>query len=377
MIDLDAHVAKGPLRVRSLWSGEGPERIARRVLRRRRLSFALDVVVAVACAALVVLGSRHTATVAARLATSAPPGAAAPAAAMETFRDGSVAELLGRDADLRVEQETPQRVVARLQGGARFRVVHNRQRTFEVQAGEVRVRVLGTIFSVVQLPSGPTQVLVEEGHVQVAWLGGATELQSGEGGVFPPPDAGSAESPSPAALADDAQPLSGASSPPPAPDAHATIGTRGTWRDAAMKGEYGQAYDELAASGHEGVRDEAADLMLAADVARLSGHPEQATAPLRRLCDRHPGDRRAPVAAFTLGRVLLDDLGRPAEAAAAFERARLLWPRGPLAEDALAREADAWARAGHADRARAIAEQYLARYPAGRHADVLRNVASR
>jgi transmembrane sensor len=376
VIDLDARLARGPLRVRNLWSGEGPERIARRMLHRRRFTVALDLAVAAACAVLVFLGSRRTMTAAPQLATAAAPAATAPAAPTATFHDGSVAELLGRDADLRVEQETPQHVVARLKGGARFRVVHNRQRTFEVQAGEVRVRVLGTTFSVVQLPSGPTQVLVEQGHVQVAWLGGATELQAGEGGVFPPPDGGLVEAPAPAALPDDTQPSSGTGGPAAAAGSHATIGTRKTWRDYAVRGEYGQAYDELSATGHD-VRDEAADLMLAADVARLSGHPEQAIAPLRRLCDRHPGDRRAPVAAFTLGRVLLDDLGRANEAAAAFEKARVLWPRGPLAEDALAREADAWARAGHTDRARAIAEQYLARYPAGRHADVLRSIASR
>jgi transmembrane sensor len=78
------------------------------------------------------------------------------------------------------------------------------------------------------------------------------------------------------------------------------------------------------------------------------------------------------VAAFTAGRILLDDMGRPSDAAAAFERARALWPRGPLAEDALAREADAWQKSGRPDRGRALAAQYLELYPQGRHVVVLR-----
>jgi transmembrane sensor len=122
------------------------------------------------------------------------------------------------------------------------------------------------------------------------------------------------------------------------------------------------------------VHDDAADLMLAADAARLSGHPAEAVRPLRAVCDRHGGDRRAPVAAFTLGRVLLDELGQPAEAAAAFRKASALWPSGPLAEDALSREADAWQQAGRVDDSRAAAGKYLARFPKGRHVEAMRKI---
>jgi transmembrane sensor len=373
LIDIDSRLAQGPLRVRSIWSADRPERVARQILRRRRLFFALDAALACACAVMLFIGVRGGVRGGAGAVAAQQAPSASVAVPTAKFQDGSVAELMGRDTDLRVEQDTPHRVVAKLTGGARFRVVPNRQRTFEVQSGDVRVRVLGTTFSVVQLPSGPTQVLVEEGHVQVAWLGGAAELQAGEGGVFPPSDAGAIE-PSPAAASlDDVQSVPLTAAAAVASGARSVASHRG-WRDYALKGDYARAYDELNANGHEGVRDEAADLMLAADVARLSGHPEQALQPLRSLCDRHGGDKRAPVAAFTLGRVLIDDLGRPADAATAFQRARVLWPRGPLAEDALAREADAWQRAGRPERARTIAEQYLARYPQGRHADAMRNI---
>jgi transmembrane sensor len=152
---------------------------------------------------------------------------------------------------------------------------------------------------------------------------------------------------------------------------------RRSWRDYAHAGDYDKAYDELHAKGRESVRDDVGDLILAADVARLSGHPDQSVRPLRTVLDRHAKDRRAPVAAFTLGRVLLDDLGRATDAASAFRKARALWPEGPLAEDALARETDAWDRAGRTDRVRTLATEYVSRYPRGRHITSMQKLADR
>jgi transmembrane sensor len=267
--------------------------------------------------------------------------------AQTTFTDGSRAVPSTREARLQIEEDTPTRVVSHLEGGARFEVVPNRARSFEVRARDVHVKVLGTVFTVQELPSAQTQVLVERGRVEVAWLGGTTVLEAGEGGAFPP-----SPSPTEAADANKAAPLDAPRASDPSPP--------------SATGRY---------AGPRGARDDVAELILAADVARLTGRPDQATGPLREVCDRHASDKRAPVAAFTLGRVLLDDLGRPADAAAAFRRARALWPDGPLAEDALAREADAWERAGRKEKARALASQYLARHPQGRHAPAMRTIA--
>jgi transmembrane sensor len=370
LVDLDTRLEQGPLRVRSVWSADRGERLASQFLRRRRLLFALDAMLVCACAALFVfISGRHLPSGSASSAGVAKQGGTV-AGSTTSFADGSVAELWGRDAELRIEQDTPNRVVAKLTGGARFRVVPNPERAFEVQAGDVRVRVLGTTFSLQQLPSRQTQVLVEQGRVQVAWLGGAALLQGKEGGIFPPAavtEVDPAPASEPRALLPAAAPLT----PSARSSGIESIVPRRSWRDYAARGNYARAYEELGNS-RDGVRDEAADLLLAADVARLSGHPDQAVPPLHSLCDRHASDRRAPVAAFTLGRVLIDDLARPVEAAAAFQKARLLWPGGPLAEDALAREADAWQRAGRSERAHAIAELYLESYPQGRHVAVVR-----
>jgi len=147
----------------------------------------------------------------------------------------------------------------------------------------------------------------------------------------------------------------------------------GQWRRQADDGDFDAAFRSLQAAGSaESVKDEPGDLLLAADVARLSGHPGAALAPLRQVLRAHRDDPRAALAAFTLGRALLDQLGNSAEAADAFHDARALGAGGPLEEDALAREVEAASRAGDTDRARAAAEEYLRLYPAGRRVRAVR-----
>jgi transmembrane sensor len=95
---------------------------------------------------------------------------------------------------------------------------------------------------------------------------------------------------------------------------------------------------------------------------------------LRRLLLEHRADARAPLAAFTLGRILLMELAQPGEAALAFAEVRALAPAGPFAEDALAREAEAWNKAGDAGKAAARAREYLRLYPHGRRAGSLQGL---
>jgi len=348
MLDLDRKLREGPLRVASLFHPDRSESVARESLRRRRrplLVLAGAGVCAIALAVALVLRAGAPA------ASSAPAVAARAAlqsAATIRFADGSTAVPAGQGAQVQIDEQSATRVALRLNGAARFDVVPDRARSFEVRAGQVLVRVLGTAFSVDG--RGPrTRVAVERGRVEVSWPGGSAILQPGDAGSFPREPAQPAE--------------------PDALEARRSeeARTTGGWRGAARRGEYGKAYAQLEAGHDPGDEQQPGDLMLAADVARLSGHPQAAIAPLRALCERFSRDKRAPVAAFTLGRVLLDELERAEEAARAFARARELWPAGPLAEDALAREAEAWSRAGNAPRARAAARRYAQRFPDGRH----------
>jgi transmembrane sensor len=145
--------------------------------------------------------------------------------------------------------------------------------------------------------------------------------------------------------------------------------SRARFRALATRGRYAEAYRVL--TGAPGVVDSGAeDLMLAADAARLSGHPAEATPYLERIVRQYRGDVRAPLAAFTLGRILLYQLGRPAEAA--FALVRKILAEGPLSSDALAREAEAADRAGQRERARGLAEEYMTKYPTGRRLESVR-----
>ena len=356
MLDLDHRLIDGPLRVQSIWSAEQTRSLRREVLERRRRRFVWRVAFSsAAMTGLLFSATRfyhaHAAQLPLVAAVSAP--AVAEAVPQVHYVDGSVAELGTPGSSVHLDQQTADYVSSTVVSGrARFDVVPNHGRTFEVHAGDVVVRVLGTAFAVERSGSS-ARISVERGRVRVSWPGGEAELGVGEAGEFPPIPIVSE------------LPPSAASAAPIVP------GATGQWRDLAKRGQYAQAFVVLHRAPND-VRDEPADLMLAADVARLSSHPAQAVAPLRKLSARYPKDPRAPVAAFTLGRVLLDNLGRAGDAAGAFELAERLWPGGPLASDALAREAESLKKSGQVASARAVAKKYLAIHPEGRHAPTLR-----
>jgi transmembrane sensor len=206
-------------------------------------------------------------------------------------------------------------------------------------------------------------VAVERGAVRVQWSGGEAFLSAGQAGLYPPP-------PSP-----DVPDASETSKSESLSDLASNVAEEAaSWRKLAKRGAYADAFKALGPASSKSVRDEPSDLMLAADVARLSRHPGAATRYLSRVADGFPRDKRAPLAAFTLGRVLLEDLGQPGRAADSFKRARQLAPSGPLAADALAREVDAALRAGQAERARQLASRYVELYPDGPQAQRLRKL---
>jgi tetratricopeptide (TPR) repeat protein len=136
------------------------------------------------------------------------------------------------------------------------------------------------------------------------------------------------------------------------------------------------AVREVLVDDEPDVADQVGVLMLAADAARRSGDPAAAVAPLERVTRDFQSDPRAPLAAYSLGRVLLHQMEQPSEAAAAFETARRLGLEPSLAEDALAREIEAWSRAGDHAKASDLARLYLREYPTGRWAHVARKAGA-
>jgi transmembrane sensor len=240
------------------------------------------------------------------------------------LRDGSRILIETPQTRITKQREAEGEVLFELEAGAaRFDVTHRPGRAFRVQAGSVRVEVVGTQFRV-QRSGESTQVSVERGRVRVSWPGGVREVSAGESGSFPPSEGTRVETA-----------VAIPSAPPAVAEPKSTLPS-------------------------------AEQLFAAADRARAEGRPLEAVQSLRQLIQRFPRDGRAPLAAFTLGRLLLESLHQPAEAARAFAQARALaGPGSALAEDALAREADALRAAGSSSEAAKRAELYRTLYPHG------------
>lgn len=292
--------------------------------------------------------------------------------------DGTLVTAASGDARVGPVEVSKGLVRVRLEsGGAHFDVAHQHGRRFEVQARDVTVKVLGTAFTVSIEASG-VRVEVERGRVDVGFAGKHRILTAGERLVAESASVEQSPSKLPPVLE-----VPPAVEPPAAASAEAAISNApasprasvampSAWRTLAQDGDYRAAFERMQAEGSGAVRDEPGDLLFAADVARLSGHPALALPRLERVLRGHAHDSRAPLAAFTLGRTLLDSLGRPREAAEAFGKARRLSPNGALAQDALAREVESWSRAGESALARQRALEYLAKYPGGRREKAVR-----
>jgi transmembrane sensor len=260
------------------------------------------------------------------------------------------------EAIVRVHEVGDARVRAELVSGAvDVEIVPRDGREVVVAAGRVTVRVLGTVFRVAR-EGDRTRVAVRRGRVEVRWNEEASVLESGGEGLYPP------EPPSEA----------GAETDPPANETR--VVPRGGWRALAEEGEYERAYDEIGRVGPGAVRDDVDELLLAADAARLSGHPREALPYLARAERLAGSDSRGASAAFTTGRILAR-LGRAAEAASAFERVLEGEPSGSLAESAIVRAVEAHESAGNRARAAILARRYVASFPDGRWVERMRSLA--
>jgi len=239
-----------------------------------------------------------------------------------------------------------------------------------LECGLATVEVVGTRFTV-ERTARLVRVSVERGivivrgervrdRVQRLTAGQSLEVDDGSVSAQAPSARGEAPQASvPAPFAPVRTPSISAA--PYAPSSH-------EWRGLEQSGDHAGAYAELGPAGIASAATGASvgDLLALADVARLSGHPADAVGPLTRAITEHPEDPKAPLAAFTLGRLQLDALGHPALAADAFTRALALGLPQSLQEDAYARLVEARARAGDSAEAAAAAQEYERRFPSGK-----------
>ena len=257
-------------------------------------------------------------------------------------------------------------------GGAGFSVQPGGSRRWTIECGLATIEVVGTRFYVVREPSR-VRVDVEHGVVLVRGDRVRDRVQRVTAGQTIEVSAISDAEPKKSRSTEDvpnAAPENSGRTAAPAPSV--------AWRDFARRGDYALAYGLLGPVGIRRIFDVGgvADLLTVADVARLSGHPADAVSPLRRILSEHAGDPRAPIAAFTLGRIELDALGDPAASVDAFERALALGVPSGLLEDAYARLVEARARAHDPAGARRAANEYRIRFPGGARADDVERWAS-
>lgn len=243
-------------------------------------------------------------------------------------------------------------------GRAAFDVTHNPARQFRVRAGSVSVVVLGTRFSVARL-DGKVTVVVERGKVAVEQGSAVQYLTPGqrwEGAdlVTEQP----AAPPSPPANAVD----SAVSAVASADEAIAPSSDVASPRTLAKP----NVSDVTATEPH--TPNPAKELFDASREARRNGDSRQAAQLLQELVTRYPNDPRAGLAAFELGRIRADVLGDLSGAITAFEQALRLSPRGSFRQDALARLAQAYDRAGRTAACRATRQRYLDAHGEGVHA---------
>jgi TolA-binding protein len=278
------------------------------------------------------------------------------------LRDGSTMELAAQ-SQLRVLRDQPSGVKVEIGSGrVNFDVKHVEKRSFEVSAGVVSVRVVGTQFHVLKAARREgmeIEVAVKRGVVEVQRSdrsGDVRRLAAGEtwsvwiaAPTVLPTAAGTAAAPS---VITQPAPISEPAAPPITPAAKHPSADNSAGSSAAHSD-----------NRVEGVRA----LFLRANVARRAGRMQDAASGYAEVLKRFPRDSRAGVSAFELGRIRMDALGDSAGAALAFADALRLSRKAEFREDAMARLAIAADATGQREVCRKARARYLAEYESGVH----------
>jgi len=309
-------------------------------------------------------------------------------AALTLVLDGGA--ILVVDGPGRLTLEGSGRAVAvRLSAGTLHAEVTHRQadQTFAVLTRDLRVEVRGTKFGVEATPAG-SRVDVSEGQVAVLFADGRQTLVSaGEGASTlrpeppreqPPPEA---QPPAPPPSGDERSSatgraaVQGTTAARCAEVARSCQTTAGAVRATMRGGGSSRALRQIADARRElraaGPRcEESASACedelgyLHAEVLNQAGRLDDAVAAYRALDRRGAPAAMRQNALYASGQIERRQ-GRPAAAAADFERALAAAPRGALREDALVGAMESAQAAGQGARARGLAGRYLREYPRG------------
>lgn len=239
-------------------------------------------------------------------------------------------------------------------GGARFDVPHVAGRSFDVLAGGVKIRVVGTRFtvSVAGAPAGKrVTVSVQEGVIEAESAGEKTRVRAGE--------TWSTVQAEPRAV-------------PPAPPVPRGGPTAAPSAEPAEPQVVEQSTPMVVTSRPAAGPKSAQELFEKGNVARQSGDAAGAASAYADLLRYHPSDARVGLAAFELGRLKMDQLGDLRGAVANLQRAVSSASGSAFREDALARLVRAHDTMGDTVRCERAQATYLSNYPSGVHAGTVR-----
>lgn len=363
------------VRVQRMWRGIEAQRAgATRPARWRWPALAATTLIAVG-AALLVARTRATGPLMLASGRAIPATMRASGAPrVVTFSDDSRARV-GASARLdRIESSDRSVGFALREGSVAFSVVPHGPRRWRVDCGAVQVEVVGTVFSVSRTADA-VAVSVQRGAVVVRGEGvpdGVVRLGRGQRIVvatrLPREVAIAPLTPTPTTSV---TPAEAPRAPTRAPERARAPSSDDAFRDALARQAYDEAYAAIGSAALTARASRSSDideLFDLADVARLSGHPAVARAPLARIVALFPSDTRAAMAAFTLGQIELGAMHDPRAAATRFQQSLALGlPRGAR-ETASARLVESLSRSGSPN-ARSVAQAYLADYPNGRYRD--------
>jgi hypothetical protein len=151
-----------------------------------------------------------------------------------------------------------------------------------------------------------------------------------------------------------------------------------TWRSLAKKGQYAEAIAMVNNAERLKITTSGSsrDLMLLGDAARFSNNTNLALDVYKTVRKRFPKSAESQRAAFTLGRIQLEQKRNAKQAARWFEICYRDNRHGTIAREAAGRLIEALERAGDLERARSAAREYYKRYPTGPHHKLAEKILS-
>jgi hypothetical protein len=299
------------------------------------------------------------------------------------FSDGSEVRLEpGADTHIRALDEHGGRVNLD-EGKARIAIAKRPGAAWTVAAGPYTVQVTGTAFSVEWSKKEQSfEIAMVSGSVIVSGplVGSGMTLHAGQrvrtglsNGDFKLDAAGSAPDKAPSVAPPVADPLPPAADTPTLPGGSGPTSGALDWSRHAAQGEFAAVIEAAERRGLENTLATASlvDLSALADSARYARRSSLAKRVLMAERKRFPASSAARDAAFFLGRLAEDEGSGALEW---YDRYLAASPRGTYASQALGRKMMLVYQQRGAASARAIADDYLARFPDGPYAAAARKI---